>query len=103
MKLAGRLGEAEVLEFAKAGRRHETAAALALICDMSVDVARRLIGGDQPEAALILCQAAGISWPAAQAIVAASRGSPIDARAAALDRLSPATAQQIVGLWRAAS
>ena len=103
MKLAGRLGEAEVLQFAEAGRRHETAAALALICDMSVDVARRLIGGDQPEAALILCQAAGISWPAAQAIVAASRGRALDADAAVLDRLSPSTAQQIVGFWRAAS
>jgi uncharacterized protein (DUF2336 family) len=101
LKLAGRLGETEVLGFAESGRRHETAAALALMCDMSVDVVRRLIGGAEPDAALILCQAAGISWPAAQAIVAAHAGQPRNTDAA-LDRLSPTTAQQIVGLWRAA-
>jgi uncharacterized protein (DUF2336 family) len=101
MKLAGRLGEAEVLVFAESGRRHETAAALALMCDMSVDVVRRLISGAQPEAALILCQAAGISWPAAQAIVTASCGQPRNTDPG-LDRLSPTTAQEIVGLWRAA-
>jgi uncharacterized protein (DUF2336 family) len=102
LKLAGRLGEVEVLGYAQTGRRHETAAALALMCDMSVDVVRQLMRGDQPEAALILCQAAGISWPAAQAIVAAGNGKPMAKGTAAFDRLSPTTAREIVGLWRAA-
>jgi uncharacterized protein (DUF2336 family) len=102
LQLAGRLGEAEVLAFAQSGRRHETAAALAMMCDMSIDVVRQLMCSRQPEAALIVCQAAGLGWPAAQAIVRASSGKPIKPDAG-LDRLSPEAAQQIVGVWCAAA
>jgi uncharacterized protein (DUF2336 family) len=99
----GRLTEARVLEFAESGREKETVAALALICDMSVDGVRRLIAGDEPDAALVLCQAAGFGWETALAILTATGWTDWSSAAQAkaeLTRLSCETAGQIVGLWR---
>jgi len=103
LRRGGRLDEAQVLEFARSGCEREMVAALALICDMSAEAVRRLIGGDEPDAALILCQAAGFGWPTARAILEA--GGRTDWASAAevtteLDRLSPDTAERIVGFWR---
>ena len=99
LKRAGRLTEAEVIDFAERGRMRQTHVALALICDVSTDVVRGLIGGDQPEAALILCQAAGMSWPAACAVVAAVRAATHPAADNVFDDyvpISPATAAHFV-------
>jgi uncharacterized protein (DUF2336 family) len=101
------LDEAQVLDFARRGRTKHAIAALAVICDVSVDVVRRLMQGDQPEAALVLCQAAGFGWEAARAIVAAT-GAPaaqpgLDQAVVAFERLSPATAAHMVGFWNAAA
>jgi len=103
LRRGGRLDEAQVLEFARSGCEREMIAALALICDMSAEAVRRLIGGDEPDAALILCQAAGFGWLTARAILEA--GGRTDWASAAevtteLDRLSPDTAERIVGFWR---
>ncbi len=103
----GELDQAKILDFARGGHTKYTFAALALICDVSVDVVRRLMQGDQPEAALILCQAAGFGWPTARAIVEATRAADSPAQMAvafaALDRLTPSTAAEIVGFWKAAA
>ena len=101
----GKLDEAKVLEFANSGRVRETIAAIALLCDVPLEVARRLLA-DQPDAALILCQAAGLSWPAACAILKACNGgraNALDTPFAQFDRLTTATAESIVGFWRACS
>jgi uncharacterized protein (DUF2336 family) len=101
----GRLDEAQVLEFARSGRNKELLAALALICDVSIDVVRALVTSDQPDAALILCQAAAFSWPTARAILAAGSHTALSAALekaeAEFDRLSPSTAGRIVGFWSA--
>ncbi|MFL4967216.1 MAG: DUF2336 domain-containing protein [Xanthobacteraceae bacterium] len=105
LKREGRLDEAQVLEFARSGRNKELLAALALICDVSVDVVRGLITSDQPDAALILCQAAAFSWPTARAVLAAGShtalSAALDKAEAEFDRLSPSTAGRIVGFWSA--
>jgi uncharacterized protein (DUF2336 family) len=105
LKRADRLDEAQVLEFARSGRNKELLAALALICDVSIDVVRGLITSDQPDAALILCQAAAFSWPTARAILAAGSQAALSAALekgeAEFDRLSSSTAGQIVGFWSA--
>jgi uncharacterized protein (DUF2336 family) len=98
----GKLDEAKLLEFANAGRVREAVAAIALLCDVPLEVARRLLA-DQPDAALILCQAAGLSWPAACAILKACTGgrtNVLDAPFAEFNRLTTATAESIVGVWR---
>jgi uncharacterized protein (DUF2336 family) len=103
----GELDEARVLDFAQRGRVKHAFAALSVICDVSVDVVRRLMQGDQPEAALILCQAAGFGWDAARAIVAATGTSAtrpaLEQSVIAFERLSPATAAHMVGFWNAAA
>src|SRR5262245_54763170 len=103
LKHGGKLNEAQVLSFARGGHVKEMIAALALICDLPVDVARRMMNED-PDAALVLCQAAGFTAEAARAIVEA--GSPhgrpsMGETLARLTGLSPTTAQSIVGYWRA--
>jgi len=104
LQRAGSIDEESVLASAQNGRFDETVAALAVICDVPIAVVRRLLSGEQPDAALILCQAAGFGWPTARAIVeagneAAPSGS-IAETMAAFDRLSPSTAAEIVGFWR---
>ena len=104
LQRAGKLDEAKLLDFANSGRVNETIAALALLCDISIEVARRLLSGDQPDAALILCQAAGYSWPTACAVFEACNGGrtyKLDHAFADLDRLTTPTAESIVGFWRA--
>ena len=106
LRRTGKLNEAKLLEFADAGRRKETIAAIALLCDVPIEVARRLLTDDQPDAALILCQAAGLSWPSACAILAACNDGRADKFAnpfTDVHRLTPATAESIVGFWRACS
>jgi uncharacterized protein (DUF2336 family) len=103
LKRAGKLDEAHVLAFARNGHVKETIAALALICDLSIDVVRRLMSSDQPDATLVLCQAAGFTRRTARTIVAAGStcvAPGIDETLARFDGLSPATARGIVGFWR---
>jgi uncharacterized protein (DUF2336 family) len=103
---AGRLDEAKVLEFANSGRVREAIAAIALLCDFPIEVARRLLTDDAPDAALILCQVAGLSWPTACTILKACNGgraAALDTPFAEFDRLTTSTAESIVGVWRACS
>jgi uncharacterized protein (DUF2336 family) len=104
LQRAGKLDEAKLLDFANTGRMKETIAAIALLCDVPVEVARRLLADEQADAALILCQAAGMSWPAACTMLKAcnrGRANQFDHRFAHFDRLTTATAESIVGFWRA--
>jgi uncharacterized protein (DUF2336 family) len=103
LQRAGKLDEANLLSIARSGRVRETMAALALLCDVPVEVTRRFVADDQPDAALILCQAAGLSWPAACAVLVACNGGRADKlhAFADFDRLTTATAESIVGFWRA--
>src|SRR5262249_40881087 len=104
LRWAGKLDEAQVLTFAHRGHIKETIAALALMCDLSIDVVQRLANHDEPDALLVLCQGAGFSPLAARCIVVAAtrwRAAPsTDAMLAQFDGLSSATAQGIVQFWR---
>jgi uncharacterized protein (DUF2336 family) len=104
LERAAKLDEAKLLDFAKSGRVREAIAALAILCDVSIEVARRFLSGDQPDAALLLCQAAGMSWPTACAVLRACNGgraAELDHAFAGFERLTTPTAERIVDLWRA--
>jgi uncharacterized protein (DUF2336 family) len=100
---AGQLGETEVAGFAAANQFEETTVALAVLCDLPVEEADRAMVDDRPDAIVLLAKAAGLSWPAAKAILrmrAGARGiSPgeLDQCHETFSRLKPATAQQVVG------
>jgi len=65
----GRLDESIVLESAKGDQFEETAAALALMCSVPVELIDRLMQGSRIDALLIPCKASGLGWPATKAVV----------------------------------
>jgi hypothetical protein len=69
MRSEGRLGEAEVEIFARAGKFEETAVALAIMSALPIEVVERAMAQDREEAILIIVKAAGLAWPAAKAVL----------------------------------
>ena len=100
-----KLGEADIAEFAKAGKYEETIAALATVCAVPVEVVDRLMNGERADPVLILARAAGFGWPTVRAIInarpgAKPSGQTIDAAFENFERLTAATAQRVVRFWQ---
>jgi uncharacterized protein (DUF2336 family) len=101
-----KLGEADIVDFAKAGKYEETIAALATVCSVPVEVVDRLMGGERSDPALILARSAGFSWATVRAIINARPGSKgtssqaLDAAQENFERLTAATAQRVVRFWQ---
>ena len=100
-----RLGEADIAEFAKAGKYEETIAALATMCAVPVEVVDRLMNGERADPVLILARAIGFGWPTVKAILNARPGSKpsaqtLDAAQENFDRLTATTAQRVVRFWQ---
>ena len=53
-----KLNEADIAEFAEAGKYEETIAALATVCAVPVEVVDRLMGGERADPVMILARAA---------------------------------------------
>lgn len=103
---AGTMDEATLAAFAADSKYEETVVALAALSKVPVAIADRLMAGDRPDPVLILCKAAGMSWPTVKAVITVQPdGKPpstlgIDAAFANYDRLSPSTAQRVVRFWQ---
>jgi uncharacterized protein (DUF2336 family) len=103
----GTLNEKAVGGFAAAGRYEETAAALAELCDVPLDVVDKMLSGDRPDPILILCRSAGFSWMTARAVILARPGNrgksgpSLEQASANFDKLSASTAQRVVRFWQA--
>lgn len=103
---AGRLSEAELANFAQTQAYDDTVAALSELTAVPVAVVDRLMSGERPDPILILCKAAGYSWPTARDIILARLGSrgktgpTLDAAFANFDRLSSSTAKRVVRFWQ---
>ncbi len=100
-----KLGEANVAEFANAGRYEETIASLATLCAVPVEVVDRLISGERVDPVLILARTIGFGWPTVREIINARPGlkpniATIDAAYENFDRLTTATAQRVVRFWQ---
>ena len=100
-----KLGEADIAEFAKAGKYEETIAALATMCAVPVEVVDRLMNGERADPVLILARAIGFGWPTVNAILNARPGSrpsaqTLDAALENFDRLTATTAQRVVRFWQ---
>jgi len=101
----GKLGEADVVEFAKTGKYEETIAALSILCAVPVEVVDRLMSGERADPVLLLARSAGFEWPTVRAIITARPGKPpssqaIDAARENFQRLTAATAQRVVRFWQ---
>src|SRR3972149_1724850 len=99
-----KLGEADIAEFAKAGKYEETIAALATLCAVPVEVVDRLMSGERADPVLILARAAVFGWPTVREVISARpgakpNGDTLDAAYENSERLTAATAQRVVRFW----
>ena len=103
---AGGMNEAALAAFAGDGKYEETVVALAALAKVPITVVDRLMAAERPDPVLILCKAAGMSWPTVKLVVTVCPdGTPpstlgIDAAFANYDRLSAPTAQRVVRFWQ---
>jgi len=103
---AGGMNEAALAAFAGEGKYEETVVAVAALSKVPIDVADRLMGGERPDPVLILCKAAGMSWPTVKSVIAVRPdGKPasnvgVDTAFSNYSRLSPSTAQRVVRFWQ---
>jgi uncharacterized protein (DUF2336 family) len=100
-----KLGEADIVEFAKSGKYEETIAALATLCAVPVEVVDRLMNGERADPVLILARAANFGWPTVREIINARPGAKpsaqvLDAAFENFERLTAATAQRVVRFWQ---
>ena len=104
--LQGRLTEQEIARFANDGKLDETAAALAIVCDMPADVVERALADQNSELSLILAKVAGLSPESTRAILALrgpDHGASSQDIERALDnynRLPVDTACRVLGFFR---
>lgn len=102
----GGMNEAALTAFASEGKYDETVVALAALSKVPIHVADRLMAGERPDPVLILCKAAGMSWPTVRSIITlrpdgkqpSSLGSAT--AFANYDRLAASTAQRVVRFWQ---
>ena len=103
---AGGMNKAALAAFASDNKYDETVVSLAALSKVPIAVADRLMAGERPDPVLILCKAAGMSWPTVKSVITAHPdGRPsstlaLDAAFANYERLSPSTAQRVVRFWQ---
>jgi len=106
MHSQGRLKEATLYEFVKAGRHADMIAALALLCGAPLPLLDSLLQSAHREAVLVVCKAAGLEWPTVRAILnrqsAGGTASDQDLERARVDysRLSQSTARRVLRFWQ---
>jgi uncharacterized protein (DUF2336 family) len=101
-----RIGEAEVLQYARERKFEETAIALSILCDTPIDVVERALLDPGAEIVLILAKVADLSATTTKAILllrAADRGmsaKDLDQAVASFNRLQPETARRVLSFFR---
>jgi uncharacterized protein (DUF2336 family) len=102
---AGRLNETALAAFCSENKFEEAVAALATLAKVPINVADRLLGGERPDPALILCRAIGLNWSTVKAMImlrpdAKSTSQGLDSAFANYERLSNSTARRVVRFWQ---
>jgi uncharacterized protein (DUF2336 family) len=106
LQRSGQLNEAALARFAKSSAYPETIAALAAMCGLPLNFVEQAMIRDRSETLLVLAKAAGLSWSTAQDILRlrAENGiippSEIIHHLARFERLQPATAREVVLVFR---
>ena len=103
---AGRLGEAQLLEFTSEGSFDKVVVALSLMCDLPIGLVERAFVQNQTEQILVLARAIDISWVTTVALLllhAGVNGSSrhqLDQCFTNFSRLQPKTAQTALQFYR---
>jgi uncharacterized protein (DUF2336 family) len=102
----GRLGEADIYEFARERKFEQTTVALSLLCGVPVDAVERALLDENADMVLILIRAAQCSWTTAKAILlmqAADRGiaaQDLDRALRSFQRLGTETARRVLEFYQ---
>jgi uncharacterized protein (DUF2336 family) len=103
---SGELDDGKLRMFAKDGRPEEITAAVALMCEISLQFVERAMMQERPETVLVLARAVGLSWSTIKAILLLRTGKRIIAAdevaqcLARFERLKPATAKEILRFYQ---
>ena len=106
LNASGQLRENAIEAFARAGKFEETAAALAVLCDLPINAIEAAMVQERSELVLILAKAVGLSWRTAKAILllrAEAHGittHELEQQLRGFELLKPATAQQVLRFQR---
>jgi uncharacterized protein (DUF2336 family) len=106
LKRSGRLGEAEVYQFARERRFEETTVALSILSGVELDAVERALHERAHEITLILAKIAGFSSTGAKALVllkTAERGisaQDLDTALRNFEKLTLDTARRVIGFYR---
>jgi uncharacterized protein (DUF2336 family) len=101
-----RIGEAEVLQYARERKFEETAIALSILCDTPIDVVERALLDPGAEIVLILAKVAQFSVSTTKTLLllrAADRGmsaKDLDQALASFNRLQPDNARRVLSFFR---
>jgi len=92
-------------KFSEDKKFEEITAALAHMCDVSIDVIQQAMLQDKPETILVLAKAAKLSWPTTKDLLSSCRQGRLSSREieqclASFERLNFATAQRIVEFYK---
>jgi uncharacterized protein (DUF2336 family) len=105
MAKAGTLGDASVMEFAKAEQFEETVVALAALVRLPIAIAERLLLTESVDTLLIAAKSADLTWPTVKCLLmlrTASHLSPQEIEDARMSfiRLKPETAKQGIKFYK---
>jgi uncharacterized protein (DUF2336 family) len=103
----GALGEAALLNFARAFKYEEVIASLSVMTGVKLDTLDRLLGGGRDDPILIAGKIVNLEWATVRALILLRPGpsrnvSPADIENARVNylRLMPSTAERVVKFWR---
>jgi uncharacterized protein (DUF2336 family) len=103
---SGRLSEAHLIGFARAGKFEETVVAMSLMCDTPIGVVERAIVCDQPDQVIVLAKTIGLSWETTKAVLLVTSGSKnrskqeLERSHAEFVKLRPETARKVLEFYR---
>ncbi|MGB9117871.1 DUF2336 domain-containing protein [Bradyrhizobium sp.] len=103
---AGKLGEAQLLEFTSEGNFDKVVAALSLMCDLPIGLVERAFVQNQTEQILVLARAIDISWVTTVALLLLHAGvngssrQQLDQCFTNFSRLQPKTARTALQFYR---
>jgi len=106
LNAAGKLGEAQLLAFAREGSFDKVAAALSLMCDLPVGLVERAFVQHQTEQVLVLARAIDISWETTLTLLLLHAGvngssrQQLDQCFTSFSRLQPKTAKTALQFYR---
>jgi hypothetical protein len=101
----GKLGDDDVTQLAASRDFTSLVAAFSLTASVPPDLVEQLLTGERVEPVLILCKALRFKWPTARAVIHARPLAKLSVQALTeacddFNRLSPASARQMLHYWR---